>query len=84
MEKISINEIKKKFAHWANRVAQGEVIHITKYNRPYLKLTQIAEEALHYGERFGKADLKMDLKIGLKRASKGRYLSVLAEDRSRG
>ncbi|MCP5467853.1 MAG: hypothetical protein H7A32_01115 [Deltaproteobacteria bacterium] len=80
MEKISINEIKKNFAYWAKLVEQGEAIQITKYNRPYLQLTQIAESGLHCGKRFGKTSLK----TRLKRATKGHYLSVLSEDRGDG
>ena len=77
MEKISINQIKKNFAHWAKLAAEGEAIQITKYNRPYLQLTQITESGLRYGKHFGKTSLKS----ALKHASKGRYLSVLSEDR---
>jgi antitoxin (DNA-binding transcriptional repressor) of toxin-antitoxin stability system len=77
MENVPLHELKKNLAYWAEKAAQGEVIQITKYNRPFVVLTKSQTTGLYIGKRVGKPFAKS----GLKNATKGKFLEYLLEDR---
>lgn len=73
-----LNELKKHLSDYAERAAAGEIIHITRFNRPYIVLAPDRDASLHWGELAGKSAIKPVLKKG----SRGRWLKFLAEDRN--
>jgi antitoxin (DNA-binding transcriptional repressor) of toxin-antitoxin stability system len=77
MEKVPLYELKKNLSYWTEQAAQGKVIQITRYNRPYVILTQSPNQGLYVGKRVGKGFADS----GLKEATKGKYLEYLLEDR---
>ncbi|OGQ23476.1 MAG: hypothetical protein A3I05_07380 [Deltaproteobacteria bacterium RIFCSPLOWO2_02_FULL_44_10] len=77
MKKVPLKELKENLSHWTEEAAGGEVIHITKHNRPYVELWPAGQEHLHVGKQIGKTALKPVLK----EASSGKWLEVLQEDR---
>lgn len=77
MESVPIKELKKDLSYWTEQAAQGKTIQITKYNRPYVVLTKSFEGGLYRGKQVGKGALCSLLN----RATQGKYLKYLQEDR---
>lgn len=77
MKKIAIKELKENLSDYAEMAAEGELIEISKYNRPYVYLSGVAEASVHYGSKVGKENLTSSLKM----ASKGAWRKALEQDR---
>ena len=77
MKQVSLKTFKEGLSKWAEEAHSGITVEVTRYNSPFFRLGPVTEAGLHVGRRAGRAELT---KL-LKRASKGRYLKVLAEDR---
>jgi len=80
MKKVSIQELKKNLSSLVDEAAAGRSILITRHRRPVAFLSSADLQHLHIGKRFGKAKLEPLLS----RATRERYLVVLAEDRRGG
>lgn len=78
MKSVPIKELKEDLAHWAEEAANGEVLQITKYNRPYVILSPGRAPGLHQGSKAGRESLKSILH----EATRGRWLKILEEDRA--
>jgi prevent-host-death family protein len=77
MKQISIHDLK---AHLSAAVAEaqaGETILITRHSQPVAQLGPPRRAHVHRGSAVGTGPLRP----ALKRATKGRYLDVLLEDR---
>lgn len=77
MKKVSLQDLKRNLSAIVSEAARGTTVVITKHQRPVAFLSAADLHHLHLGRDFGKASLKPHLK----RATRGRYLEVLAEDR---
>ena len=77
MISVSIEGLKKNLAAVLKRAVRGEVIQITRHNRPVALLVGEDRVNVHYGARSASATLTPLLH----RASAGRYLEVLDQDR---
>lgn len=77
MKKIAIKELKENLSDYAEMAAEGEIIEVSKYNRPYVYISGVAEASLHYGSKVGKLNLTSSFKL----ASKGAWRESLEEDR---
>ena len=77
MKEISIQDLKAKLSAVVAEAEAGHIILITRHNRAVARLTPADVLHIHVGRnlRSGK------LKPLLKQATRGRYLSVLLEDR---
>lgn len=78
MKKISLNEFKEGLSDFAEEVAEGEIIEVTKYNRPYIRVVAATQEGLTIGRLYRKGELKPVLKRAV---SLSKILKVLEEDR---
>jgi len=70
MRTVSVQELKKRLSALVTEASRG-------HQRPVAYLSAAGLQHLHLGGKFGKADLKPLLK----KATRGRYLEMLAEDR---
>jgi len=77
MKKVSIQGLKAKLSATVAEAENGETILITRHNTPVAQLSPALTGHLHRGARVGKARLRP----ALKRATRGRYLAMLIEDR---
>jgi prevent-host-death family protein len=77
MKRISIQALKSRLSSAVAEAEAGETIVVTRHNRPVAQLGPAREAHVHRG----KASADARLKPALKRATKGRYLAVLLEDR---
>ena len=80
MKSVPIKDLKERLSYWAEQAAKGEVIEVTRYNRPYIRLVTGGKdvEGLHVGKRVGKETFKSSLPLN---ASGGQWLKFLQEDR---
>jgi len=79
MKKISIQSLKGKLSAAIAEAEAGQTILITRHNQAVAQLTPAVVMKTH-GDAEGAA---APLRPLLRRATKGRYLDVLLEDRSR-
>lgn len=77
MKTVPIQQLKQRLSALLADAAAGERILITRHRRPIAVLASADLEHIHVGARFGKAALRPLFN----RATKGRYLEVLEEDR---
>jgi antitoxin (DNA-binding transcriptional repressor) of toxin-antitoxin stability system len=77
MKTVSLQELKSRIFALLAEVAAGSTVLITKDGRPIAVLSLPEADHLHTGKRFGRGSLGPLLH----RATAGRYLEVLAEDR---
>ncbi len=80
MRQVSIYDLKNRLAEIISEVAEGEEVVIVRYRKPVARLSPAERKYLHMGSRFGQGELKP----ALKGQTKGRFLEILAEDRSGG
>ena len=72
-----MHELKHGLASIVTKVEAGNDALITKYNKPFARLTRPESEHLHLGSQFGKTRLKPTVKG----KTAGRCLKILEEDR---
>ena len=77
MESISITDLKGRLSSAVAEAEAGSTIIITRHNQPVAQLGPAQPADVHRGERVGIGRLEP----ALKRATKGRYLTTLLEDR---
>jgi prevent-host-death family protein len=77
MKTVSIYELKCDLSGLIREAAAGEPIVITRHHRVVAALTSAELGQVHVGSRFGSGTLEPLLC----RATGGKYLEVLAEDR---
>lgn len=77
MISVPIKDLKENLSAYTEKASQGEVIQVTKYNKPYVTILPGQYKGLRIGSKVGQP-LKPS---GLKNASKGMYLKFLEEDR---
>lgn len=78
MRRMSIQALKAQLSAAVAEAESGRAIEITRHNRAVAVLAPTASQQVHRGPKVGSGPLKP----ALKRATKGRYLAVLSEDRA--
>ena len=74
---VSLKTLKENLSEIVERVANGDVIEILKYNKPRVKLVPIGNSAIRLGRFVGRKSLVPAVKTG----TAGQALKVLLEDR---
>ena len=77
MKRISIQDLKAQLSAVVAEAQAGRTIIITRHNEPVARLVPARPQHLHRGASAGSGRIKP----ALKRGTKGRYLTVLMEDR---
>lgn len=77
MKQVSIQDLKAGLSKAVAEAEAGRTIVITRHNEPVARLGPARPERVHRGARVGLGRLQP----ALKRGTKGRYLSLLLEDR---
>jgi prevent-host-death family protein len=77
MHTAAMHELKENLSALAAMAAHGEVVEITKHNKPYIRLTPAIGPGLHVGNRVG----KVRLKTAVIKNTGGAFLKALAADR---
>jgi prevent-host-death family protein len=77
MKTVSIDELKRNLSAYVADAATGERIVITRHGRPIASLTRADLEHVHIGAAAGHARLRSLFRA----ATKGAYLTALADDR---
>jgi prevent-host-death family protein len=77
MIRISIQDLKARLSAAVAEAESGSTIVITRHNEPVAQLCPARLPEVHAGRSVG----TVRLRPAVKRATKGRYLSVLMEDR---
>ncbi len=78
MDLIPIKDLKSDLSSYADRASKGEIIGITKYNRPYFYLYPAQDTGVSVGKWHGKKDLEPTT---IKTAAGDIALKFLQEDR---
>jgi prevent-host-death family protein len=77
MKRISIQALKSQLSALVAEAESGETIVVTRHNKPVAQLGPARHSQVHRGARVGIGRLEP----AVKRGTKGRYLTVLTEDR---
>lgn len=77
MDLVSIKELKLDLSSYADRASRGEIVGVTKYNRPYFYLYPAQDTGVSVGKWHGKKDLLP----GIKTTAGNIALKFLQEDR---
>jgi prevent-host-death family protein len=77
MKRISIQDLKARLSSAVAEAESGNTILITRHNEPVAQLCPARPQHVHSGRSVCVARLRP----AVRRATKGRYLSVLMEDR---
>jgi prevent-host-death family protein len=80
VESVPIGDLKQALSSYIDDAANGERVVVTRHGRPVALIIGAEHERLTVGAQFGRGSLRPLLS----RASKGRYLSVLEDDRRGG
>ena len=77
MKRISIQALKAQLSSVVSEAESGATILITRHNAPVAQLSPARPHHLHRGTRVGTGRIKP----AVARGTRGRYLTVLMEDR---
>ena len=77
MKRISIQALKSQLSSAVAEAESGSTIIVTRHNEPVAELGPAHSRHLHRGNSVAQSRLKP----AIKRGTKGRYLTVLADDR---
>jgi prevent-host-death family protein len=77
MKRISIQALKARLSTAVAEAEAGATFLITRHNEPVAQLSPAHPRHLHSGTRVGSGRLQ----AAVRRGTKGRYLTVLMEDR---
>lgn len=77
MKQISIQELKAQLSAAVAEAQAGGTLIITRHNEPVARLSPAGPPNLHRGRRAATGRLRP----ALRRGTKGRYLTILLEDR---
>ena len=75
---MSIQALKSRLSAAVAEAESGGTVEITRHNRPVAVLIRAGSQHVHRGARVGTGRITP----ALKRGSKGRYLTLLQEDRA--
>jgi len=78
MKRISVQDLKAGLSAAISDAESGKAIIITRHNQPVAQLIPAYPQHVHRGTKVGNGSIKP----ALKRGTKGRYLSILLEDRN--
>ena len=78
MKRVSIQDLKANLSSLVAEAESGGTIVITRHNSPVAQLIPAHLVLVHRGARVGQGRIAPAIKHG----TRGRYLDVLAEDRS--
>jgi prevent-host-death family protein len=78
MKQVSIHDLKAQLSAVVSAAEHGETVVITRHNTPVARLGPAGTRGTYSGRRVGSGRLEP----ALQRATKGRYLAVLCEDRT--
>jgi prevent-host-death family protein len=78
MERISIQDLKAQLSAAVAEAESGGTVVITRHNQPVAQLVPARSQHEHRGRSVGSGRIEP----AIKRGTKGRYLSVLIEDRA--
>ncbi len=81
MKRISIQDLKSGLSTAVTEAEAGETLLVTRHNRVVARLAPATPRRLHGGRHDDGAPLPALTPL-LRRATKGRYLDLLIEDRS--
>jgi prevent-host-death family protein len=77
MKMVSIQDLKARLSTIVGEAESGDTIIITRHNTPVAQLSPPRRESVHRGKNVGEGRLI----AAVRRATKGRYLEILLEDR---
>jgi antitoxin (DNA-binding transcriptional repressor) of toxin-antitoxin stability system len=83
MKRVSIQDLKSGLSAAVAEVEAGQTLLVTRHNRVVARLAPVTPTRLHSGRRGHAAPLPALTPL-LRRATRGRYLHVLLDDRSAG
>lgn len=72
-----MQELKEHLSALAEKAASGEIVEITKHNKPFIRLMPAAEPAMRTGRFVGKKSLKSVVS----KNTGGAFLALLQADR---
>jgi antitoxin (DNA-binding transcriptional repressor) of toxin-antitoxin stability system len=72
-----MHKLKENLSALAEMAANGEVVEITKHNKPFIRLVPATGLGLHVGRFAGKARLK----TVVNKNTRGAFLKILLADR---
>jgi prevent-host-death family protein len=78
MKQISIQDLKAQLSAAVAEAEKGNTIVITRHNQPVAQLSAARPPFVHRGKNVGRGRLTP----ALKRGTKGRYMTLLLEDRN--
>ena len=78
MKRVSIQDLKAQLSAAIIEAESGNTIIVTRHNEPVAQLGPARPQHVQRGEKVGTGQIKP----ALRRATRGRYLSALNEDRS--
>lgn len=77
MRKVSIKDLKATLSTVVAEAEAGRTVVITRHNQPVAELGPARASHVHRGDRAGSGKIQ----AAVKRRTKGRYLTLLLEDR---
>jgi antitoxin (DNA-binding transcriptional repressor) of toxin-antitoxin stability system len=77
VKKISLKNLKSALSKIAEVVAGGQIVEVTKYNKPFIYLFPASHPSLHFGQKLGQNQFEQ-LNCAL---PKGKLQKILSEDR---
>lgn len=77
MKSVPLKDLKENLSSWVEKASNGDIIQVTKYNRPYVILAPGELPGLVRGRRAGQGGLTSLFK----EATGGKWLKILDEDR---
>jgi len=82
MKKVSIKQVREDFAGYAESAASGEIIEVTKYNKPYVRIVTAKAPGVTVGDLvFSTVPLKRVQNIGKIALTEIDLKRALEEDR---
>jgi prevent-host-death family protein len=78
MKRISVQDLKASLSAVISEAELGRSIIITRHNQPVAQLIPAQPQHVHRGAKVGQGSIKPALRHG----SRGRYLTILLEDRN--
>ncbi len=83
MKKISLKELKEDLASYAESAAEGEVLEVSKYNKPYIRIVTANTSGVTIGRLVGSGQpIKRAAEVGKIQLDVGGIQRLLDEDRS--
>jgi prevent-host-death family protein len=77
MRRIPVQDLKARLSAAVAEAESGETLIVTRHNEPVAVLGPARSPHVHRGPRVG----QLRLRPAARRATKGRYLAILLEDR---